>query len=131
MSDGDKFVARENLSKEIESYKQNNGIKEEQINNIESQMAQIKDFAWKMIDKFGASSFKLSVSSHMQYDETLQFNENNVTLYLSELEEYISNFITYLAQKEKNPDAPVSALSLGEMVNKEFDKKAINIDNIP
>lgn len=36
MSDGDKFVARENLSKEIESYKTNNSIKEEQINNIES-----------------------------------------------------------------------------------------------
>lgn len=94
-------------------------------------MAQIKDFVWKMIDKFGASSFKLSVASHMQYDETLQFNENNVTLYLCELEEYISNFITYLAQKEKNPDAPVSALSLADMLNKEFDKKAINIDNIP
>jgi len=94
-------------------------------------MAQIKDFVWKMIDKFGASSFKLSVSSHMQYDETLQFNENNVTLYLCELEEYISNFITYLAQNEKNPDGPVSALSLADMLNKEFDKKAINIDNIP
>jgi hypothetical protein len=39
MSEGDKFVARENLSKEIESYKLNNGIKEEQITNIESQMA--------------------------------------------------------------------------------------------
>lgn len=54
-----------------------------------------------------------------------------MTLYLCELEEYISNFITYLAQKEKNPDAPVSALSLADMANKEFDKKAINIDNIP
>jgi hypothetical protein len=39
MSDGDKFVARENLSKEIESYKTNNATKEEQIKNIESQMA--------------------------------------------------------------------------------------------
>ncbi len=35
----------------------------------------------------------------MQYDEDTQFNENNVTLYLAELEEYISLLITYLAYK--------------------------------
>lgn len=48
----------------------------------------------------------------MEYDEGTEFNENNVTLYLSELEEYISNFIIFLAQRDKNPDAPISALSL-------------------
>ena len=50
-----------------------------------------------MIEHFRNSSFKLSVASHMQYDEDLVFNENNVTVYLAELEEFISNFITYIA----------------------------------
>jgi hypothetical protein len=36
----------------------------------------------------------------MHYDEETQFNENNVTLYLAEAEEYISNMITYLAAKD-------------------------------
>jgi hypothetical protein len=81
-----------------------------------------------MVDKFKESHFKLSVAAHMQYDEDLQFNENNVTLYLSELEEYVSSFITFLAQREKNPDAPISALSLDTMANKEFEKGPINIE---
>jgi len=33
----------------------------------------------------------------MQYHEDVVFNENNVTLYLSELEEYVNMFITLLA----------------------------------
>ena len=75
--------------------------------------------------------FKLSVAQHMQYDEGTQFNENNVTVYLAELEEFISNFITFMAQREKNPDAPISALSLDAMNNKEFDKGPMAIENIP
>jgi hypothetical protein len=50
---------------------------------------------------------------------------------LSELEEYISNFITFLAQREKNPDAPISALSLDAMANKEFEKGPLLIENMP
>jgi len=75
-----------------------------------------------MVEKFESSHFMLAVANHMQYDEDTVFNENNVTLFLSELEEYISCFITFLAQREKNPDAPISALSLDNMANKDFDK---------
>lgn len=67
----------------------------------------------------------------MNYDDDLVFNENNVTIYLAELEEYISNFITHIAQREKNPDAPISALSLDTMSNKEFEKGPLSIENIP
>ena len=35
-------------------------------------------------------------------DDTTTFNENNVTQYLAELEEYISLFITYMAYKQDN-----------------------------
>jgi hypothetical protein len=64
----------------------------------------------------------------MLYDEDTIFNENNVTHYLSELEEYISNFITFLAQREKNPDAPISALSLDNMATKDFEKATAAIE---
>jgi hypothetical protein len=33
----------------------------------------------------------------MQYDNQTQFNENNITLYLAELEEYFASLITYMA----------------------------------
>merc|ERR1719454_1665652 len=84
-----------------------------------------------MIENFRESHFKLAVGNHMQYDDDLVFNENNVTLYLAELEEYISNFITFIAQREKNPDAPISALSLDAMQNKEFDKGPLNVEHLP
>jgi len=64
----------------------------------------------------------------MQYDEDTQFKENNVTLYLAELEEYISLLITYIAYKQENPDAAISALSLEKMILKEFDKGQFNIE---
>ena len=53
-------------------------------------------------------------------------------MYLTELEEYISAFITYLAQREKQADAHVSALPLDQMTSKDFkaDPIAIDIPNI-
>jgi hypothetical protein len=49
-------------------------------------------------------------------------------MYLTELEEYISSFITYLAQREKNPDAHISALPLDIMTKKDFFADPISID---
>lgn len=71
---------------------------------------------------FRKSSFFLSVAQNMQYDDQTQFNENNVTVYLAELEEYIALLITYMAYKLENPDAAISSLSLEKMALKEFDK---------
>jgi len=104
------------------------GNKEVQINDIETQMLDIKDVAWKMVTGFKESHFFLAVAQHMQYDEDLTFNENNVTMYLAELEEYISLLITYLAHREKNPDAAFSALSLENMEPKPPKKDPLNID---
>ena len=131
MSSHQKEEAKLNLQNEINECKAQIASKESQIGDIENQMVRIRDFVWSMISKFNESRFQLAVASHQQYDEETQFNENNVTLYLAELEEFVSNFITFLAQREKNPDAPISALSLDVMANKEFDKGAMQIDNIP
>lgn len=83
-----------------------------------------------MVEHFKKSHFFLSVAQNQQYDEDTVFNENNVILYLAELEEYISLFITYLAYKQENPDAAISSLSLEKMDVKEFDrnKNQLNID---
>jgi hypothetical protein len=62
-------------------------------------MRSIKDSVREMVDLFKVSKFFLSVASNMQYDEDTQFNENNVTIYLSELEEYISLLITFMAYR--------------------------------
>lgn len=64
----------------------------------------------------------------MQYDDDTVFNESNVILFLAELEEYISLFITYLAYKQENPDAAIASLSLEKMKMKDWDKGAIGVE---
>ena len=128
MTSQQKEEAKNNLQSEINECKSQIAAKESQINDIENQMIRIRDYCWSMISKFNDSRFQLSVASHQQYDEDTQFNENNVTMYLTELEEYISAFITYLAQREKHADAHVSALPLDIMTQKDFKADPIAID---
>jgi len=97
---------------------------------MENQMSSIKGSVNSMVDQFKTSQFFLSVAQNMQYDEDTQFNENNVTIYLAELEEYIALLITYIAYRQESHDAAVSALSLERMVNKEFDKGPANVSII-
>lgn len=79
-----------------------------------------------MVEKFTQSKFSLSVAHSMLYDDATQFNENNVTSYLSELEEYIALLLTYIAYQQEHNDAAISALSLEKMFPKEFDKSQVN-----
>ena len=97
MSASDKEKIREQLNKKADDMKSQISEKESQIKDIEQQMMDITNFVQNMVTLFNQSHFFLMVASHMEYDSEVQFNENNVTLYLSELEEYISNLITYLA----------------------------------
>jgi hypothetical protein len=66
------------------------GEKEKQVKMMETELQDIKQFVEGMVGDFGKSKFFLSVAQGMQYDEDTQFNEGNVTMYLGELEEYIS-----------------------------------------
>jgi len=127
MTEKEKINMRTNLKKEIEDIKAATQEKENQILQINSQMNVLKDYSRQMVGLFKQSQFFLSVAQHMQYDDDTQFNENNVTMYLAELEEYISLLITYLAYKQENPDAAISSLSLERMVQKEFDKGPTNV----
>ena len=101
--------------------------KESQIKGVENQMSKIRDYVSAMVELFKKSQFFLNVAQNMQYDDETQFNENNVTLYLAELEEYVSLLITYLAYKQENPDAAISSLSLERMIQKDFEKGPANV----
>ncbi len=121
MSQQEKDKMRARLTREIEETKAASIAKEEQIRVMEKNMISIKDSVKSTVEKFRTANsiFPLMVAKHMQYDSDTQFNEQNVTLYLAELEEYSSMLITYLAYKNEMPDAAVSALSLEAMVEKD------------
>lgn len=91
-------------------------------------MVEIKDFVQMMVANFQDSEFNLAVTQPMQYHDDVQFNENNVTLYLSELEEYISMFITFLAQRNKTSYPSIQALPLDKIGIKDFSKGQVQID---
>ncbi len=82
----------------------------------------------KMVRLFKQSKFYLSVATNMPYDDHTVFNENNIIMYLAELEEYISSLITYVAFKRDDPNAAISSVPLEKLNQKEFNKKEIQID---
>mmetsp|Transcript_34683 Transcript_34683/g.33867 ORF Transcript_34683/g.33867 Transcript_34683/m.33867 type:complete len:165 (+) Transcript_34683:13-507(+) len=82
----------------------------------------------KMVAFFKQSKFCLSVATSMTYDENTIFNENNIIVYLSELEEYISSLITFAAYKREDPNAAISSVPLEKLNQKEFNKKEVFID---
>lgn len=52
-----------------------------------------------LVEKFAKAKFATKVGSKMQYNNETTFNENNITLYLAELEEYFATLIAYLANQ--------------------------------
>lgn len=81
-----------------------------------------------MVQLFKQSRFYLSVAVNMTYDESTLFNENNIILYLAELEEYISSLITFVAFKRDDPNAAISSVPLDKLNQKEFNKREVYID---
>jgi hypothetical protein len=106
----------------VTEIKERIAAKDEQTNQMEQELGNIKDNVKSMVGDFSKSKFFLSVAQNMHYDDQTQFNEGNVTMYLGELEEYISQLITFMAYQQNNQDAAISSLSLDRMHNKEFDK---------
>jgi hypothetical protein len=121
---------RARLTKEIEEMKGATVQKEKQITVMEKQMIEIKDFVHGIVEKFRSANhiFPLMGAKQMHYDNDTQINEQNVTMYLAELEEYSSMLITYLAYKNEMPDAAVSALSLDQMIEKDKEGGPLHID---
>ena len=81
-----------------------------------------------MVQMFKKSKFFLCVAQKMNYEDGITFTENNIVQYLAELEEYISSLITYSAFKRDDPNAAISSIPLEKLNQKDFLKRAQNID---
>uniref|UniRef100_A0A7S3IZE9 ODAD1 central coiled coil region domain-containing protein n=1 Tax=Strombidium inclinatum TaxID=197538 RepID=A0A7S3IZE9_9SPIT len=128
MTEKEKEIVRQKLSEKVEESNALHNEKDQQIKLMEKNMVAIKDSVWRMVDEFKKSNFFLSVAQSNQYDDETVFNENNVTHYLAELEEYISLFMTYMACKQNDPNAPTVSIPFESMNVKEFDKTKMNIE---
>lgn len=128
LSEKEKRGLKQKLRQEIADIKHNTATKDAQIKEVENQMVEIKEYVQTMVTTFQDSEFQLAVTSPQVYHEDVQFNENNVTLYLSELEEFISTFITFLAQRNKTSYPSIQALPLDTIGIKDFSKGHVQID---
>jgi DNA repair exonuclease SbcCD ATPase subunit len=90
MGEQEKEKLKAEMNAQIGDIKNKIEDKDGQITVMEQEMSNIKDFVRTMVGDFNKSKFFLSVAQNMHYDEETQFNEGNVTMYLGELEEYIS-----------------------------------------
>ena len=68
------------------------------------------------------------MSTKQQYDNDTAFNENNITNYLAELEEYIAFLITMVAHQKEDPNAPISVIDLDHLTEKVYSKKEVSFD---
>lgn len=82
----------------------------------------------EMVQLFQHARFVANVSNKQVYDSDTHFNENNVTQYLAELEEYISSLITLVAHQKDEPNAVISAIDLENLNQKYFKAKEMQID---
>lgn len=80
-----------------------------------------------LVSKFQAARFTPKVGSKMQYTEETTFNENNITMYLSELEEYFATLITYIASQKGDNNAAISSIPLDKLNEKDFNKREMQI----
>jgi len=100
----------------------------QESNDIQDEFNSIKDNVRSMVNLFLHAKFQVNVANQMNYDDSTQFNENNITSYLCELEEYIANLITYLAYKRDDTNAAISSVPLEKMTVKEFKRDDLVID---
>lgn len=81
-----------------------------------------------MVHKFQVARIETQISRGMVYDDQTSFNESNIQTYLSELEELINRLIIQVAAIRGDPNAPISAMNMNYMDQKDFNKKAMCVD---
>jgi DNA-binding FrmR family transcriptional regulator len=100
----------------------------EQCDSIYTEFSAVKGSVQEMVDMFVQARFRSTVANKMSYDEQTQFNEQNITSYLAEVEEYISNMIMMIAFQKQDPNAPISSIPLEKLTTKEFNRREMVID---
>lgn len=128
MTEAQKKDKAETLKQEISDVKASMDEKEREMQNLEDKMRTIQNDVQKMVTKFQESKFRPAVTQPMNYDEETVFNNKNVTMFLAELEEYISELITHNEYKKSNPNAAISAIPLEKLHPKTNDKGGLRPD---
>lgn len=98
---------------------------------MQSNFQEVQQMVEKMVTKFKLAKFTAKVAATQSYDENTVFNENNVTNYLAELEEYISSLITFVAIQRNDPNAAISSVPLDALTVKDYENTRITVDNLP
>lgn len=122
LSEAQKAEKAESLRQEIADVKASMDEKDREMKELENNMSKIQNSVQKMVTKFQESNFRTAVNQPMNYDEETVFNNKNVTLFLAELEEYISELITHNEYRKNNPNAAISAIPLDKLHPKTQDK---------
>ena len=122
MSEVQKQEKAVTLKQEISDVKSSMELQEREMQELESNMSKIQSGVQKMVTQFQMSKFRPAVTQPMNYDEETVFNNKNVTMFLAELEEYISELITHNEYKKNNPNAAISAIPLERLQPKSQDK---------
>lgn len=102
-----------------------------QCSSMQNNFQEVQQMVQKMVEKFKTAKFTAKVAATQHYDENTVFNENNVTNYLAELEEYISNLITFVSIQRNDVNAAISSVPLDTLTVKTHDNTQLKIDAPP
>ena len=115
------------MGEESEDLKRQIMLNNEEVDEVQGEFDEIQQVVMMLVEKFQEAKFATKVGNKMQYNDQTTFNENNITLYLAELEEYFATLIAYLANQRGDQNAAISYIPLDQLNEKVFDKKEMQI----
>jgi len=115
------------MGEESEDLKRQIMLNNEEVDEVQGEFDEIQQVVMMLVEKFQEAKFATKVGNKMQYNDQTTFNENNITLYLAELEEYFATLIAYIANQRGDQNAAISYIPLDQLNEKVFDKKEMQI----
>jgi hypothetical protein len=115
------------MGEETEDLKKQIVLSTDEVNDVQEEFDEIQQVVMDLVKQFQLAKFSTKVGQRMQYSDETNFNENNITMYLSELEEYFATLITYIATQRGDNNAAISSIPLDMLHDKQFDKRQIEI----
>lgn len=100
------------MGEEAEDLKRQIMLNNEEVDEVQGEFDEIQQVVMMLVEKFQEAKFATKVGNKMQYNDQTTFNENNITLYLAELEEYFATLIAYLANQRGDQNAAISYIPL-------------------
>ena len=86
---------------------------------MQTEFIKIQNTVKNLVERFNEAGFKSTVATPMKYDEHTAFTEQNIVQYLAEVEEYISALITYVAQRQGDPNPSISSVPIELLTKKD------------